>query len=213
MSVQLRVVRPRHVNRSVPARPANAELRTREYLTPAEVEKLIKEARQGRCFGMGCGARKSVIWNGPKSSSADPPPCTSGASRIASRASTLFAATKQGTARIAPAISRLGHRLCDRAPICAISFAGPPHRSTRATREACRFACGQDGELQGARWGSHGGRRHAPAPIESAWWVPLSSATSRPAIWRRTRAVTTTVPGSASELAPTFSGIGPGRGS
>ena len=26
----------------------NAELRTREYLTPAEVEKLIKEARQGR---------------------------------------------------------------------------------------------------------------------------------------------------------------------
>ena len=29
-------------------RPANAELRTREYLTPAEVEKLIKEARQGR---------------------------------------------------------------------------------------------------------------------------------------------------------------------
>jgi integrase len=48
MSAQLRLVTPRHKNRSVPARPPNAELRTREYLTPAEVEKLIKEARQGR---------------------------------------------------------------------------------------------------------------------------------------------------------------------
>jgi type 1 fimbriae regulatory protein FimB/type 1 fimbriae regulatory protein FimE len=28
--------------------PPNAELRTREYLTPAEVEKLMREARQGR---------------------------------------------------------------------------------------------------------------------------------------------------------------------
>src|SRR6516165_10016554 len=34
--------------RAVPVRPANAELRTREYLTPAEVEKLIKAARDGR---------------------------------------------------------------------------------------------------------------------------------------------------------------------
>jgi type 1 fimbriae regulatory protein FimB/type 1 fimbriae regulatory protein FimE len=48
MSAQLRLFRPRHENRSVPTRPANAELRTREYLTPAEVEKLIKQARQGR---------------------------------------------------------------------------------------------------------------------------------------------------------------------
>jgi integrase len=48
MSAQLRLVRPRHKNRSVLARPPNAELRTREYLTPAEVEKLIKEAQQGR---------------------------------------------------------------------------------------------------------------------------------------------------------------------
>ena len=48
MSAQLRLVNPRNDFRSVPARPANAELRTREYLTPAEVEKLIKEARQGR---------------------------------------------------------------------------------------------------------------------------------------------------------------------
>jgi integrase len=48
VSAQLSLVRPRHQNRSVLVRPPNAELRTREYLTPGEVEKLIKEARQGR---------------------------------------------------------------------------------------------------------------------------------------------------------------------
>ena len=50
MTAQLRVVTPRNENRSVPmpARPANAELRPREYLTPAEVEKLAKVARDGR---------------------------------------------------------------------------------------------------------------------------------------------------------------------
>jgi integrase len=48
MSAQFRLVRPRNENRSVPVRPANAELRQREYLTPKEVEKLIKTARDGR---------------------------------------------------------------------------------------------------------------------------------------------------------------------
>ena len=48
MNAQLRLVEPRHENRSVPVRPANAELRSREYLTAAEVEKLIKAARNGR---------------------------------------------------------------------------------------------------------------------------------------------------------------------
>ena len=48
MSAQLRLVTPRSENRSVPVRPANAELRQREYLTPKEVEKLIKTARDGR---------------------------------------------------------------------------------------------------------------------------------------------------------------------
>jgi integrase len=47
MAAHLRVVTPRNQNRSVPVRPANAELRSREYLTPAEVEKLMKEARNG----------------------------------------------------------------------------------------------------------------------------------------------------------------------
>ena len=48
MNAQLRLVEPRNENRSVPVRPANAELRSREYLTEAEVEKLMKQARQGR---------------------------------------------------------------------------------------------------------------------------------------------------------------------
>jgi integrase len=50
MTAQLRLVRPRNENRSVPmpARPTNADLRQREYLTPDEVEKLIKAAREGR---------------------------------------------------------------------------------------------------------------------------------------------------------------------
>jgi integrase len=48
MNAQLRLVAPSNVNRSVPIRPANSELRNREYLTPAEVGKLMKEARQGR---------------------------------------------------------------------------------------------------------------------------------------------------------------------
>jgi integrase len=42
------LVEPRNENRSVPIRPANAELRSREYLTEAEVEKLIKPVRYGR---------------------------------------------------------------------------------------------------------------------------------------------------------------------
>jgi type 1 fimbriae regulatory protein FimB/type 1 fimbriae regulatory protein FimE len=48
MNAQLRLVTPNNEFRSVPVRPPYLDLRTREYLTPAEVEKLIKEARQGR---------------------------------------------------------------------------------------------------------------------------------------------------------------------
>ncbi len=48
MAARLRLVEPNNVNRSVAIRPTNAELRSREYLTEAEVEKLIKAARDGR---------------------------------------------------------------------------------------------------------------------------------------------------------------------
>ena len=48
MIAPLRVVKPRNDFRSVPVRPPDSGLRTREYLTPAEVEKLIKVAKDGR---------------------------------------------------------------------------------------------------------------------------------------------------------------------
>ena len=49
MTAALHLVTPNNENRQVtPRRQANAELRTREYLTPAEVEKLIRAARDGR---------------------------------------------------------------------------------------------------------------------------------------------------------------------
>lgn len=51
MIAHLRVVKPRNENRSVPTRPANAELRSREHLTIAEVEKLMKAARSGGRYG------------------------------------------------------------------------------------------------------------------------------------------------------------------
>ena len=43
---KLRLVAPTHQNRTMPLRPANADLRKREYLTPHEIEKLIKAARK-----------------------------------------------------------------------------------------------------------------------------------------------------------------------
>jgi integrase len=51
MNMRLRLVEPRNENRQVepmPRRVTNAEMRTREYLTPGEIEKLIKAARDGR---------------------------------------------------------------------------------------------------------------------------------------------------------------------
>lgn len=46
MPAQLKLLKPSQ--RTVPVRPANSQLRRREYLTPAEIEKLIKAARPGR---------------------------------------------------------------------------------------------------------------------------------------------------------------------
>ena len=48
MVPNLRVVEPNNIYRKVPTRRPNAEMRTREYLTPAEVEKLIAAAKLGR---------------------------------------------------------------------------------------------------------------------------------------------------------------------
>jgi hypothetical protein len=46
----LRLVTPATVNRTVtPKRLPNSKLRTREYLTEAEVERLMSAARKNRC--------------------------------------------------------------------------------------------------------------------------------------------------------------------
>ncbi len=46
---KLRLVTPATVNRTVaPRRPPNADLRTREYLTEAEVERLMNAARAAK---------------------------------------------------------------------------------------------------------------------------------------------------------------------
>jgi hypothetical protein len=114
---RFRLVEPRHENWSVrcaerssyavPVRPANAELRQREYLTPKEVEKLIKTAKDGRyghrdatliliAFRHGLRAQKSAISNGRRSSSADQHPCMFAGQRTESPAFTRSAATKSG---------------------------------------------------------------------------------------------------------------------
>jgi integrase len=51
MNPHLQLVEPRNVNRQVEPglrRLANAEMRTREYLLPAEIDRLIKAAKHGR---------------------------------------------------------------------------------------------------------------------------------------------------------------------
>ena len=48
MAPKLPRVGPNNIYRKVPTRKPNAEMRTREYLTPAEVEKLIAAAKLGR---------------------------------------------------------------------------------------------------------------------------------------------------------------------
>ncbi len=49
MAAQLKLVTPSNENRQVvPTRLRNADVRPREYLTPAEIDKLMKAARDGR---------------------------------------------------------------------------------------------------------------------------------------------------------------------
>ena len=43
---KLKLVSPRNLNRTMPTRQANAELRTREYLTQSELDKLMRVARK-----------------------------------------------------------------------------------------------------------------------------------------------------------------------
>ena len=107
MKPHLSVVEPRNENRQVrpmPQRQANAKLRTREYLMPAEVEKMVKAAKDGRWghrdatlsslpIAMACAPRRSVTSNGRRSSSVDRRPYMCGGPKAASRRSIQSAAT------------------------------------------------------------------------------------------------------------------------
>jgi integrase len=48
MAPRLRSIEPNNIFRKVPKRRPNADMRTREYLTPHEVEKLTAAAKLGR---------------------------------------------------------------------------------------------------------------------------------------------------------------------
>src|SRR3974390_1028280 len=51
VSAKLRLVAPSRGNATVPIRPTNSELRTREYLTGQEVERLMKTAAKAGRYG------------------------------------------------------------------------------------------------------------------------------------------------------------------
>ena len=63
MTAHLRLIIAKQQNRSVPVRPPNSDLRTREYLTPKEIEELIKAAKDGRgASGRDAGAGRLPAW-------------------------------------------------------------------------------------------------------------------------------------------------------
>ena len=65
---RLRMVAPSNQNRTVPVRRPNAELRTREYLTPAEIEKLIAVAKRGRYGRRDATLILVAYWHGLRAS-------------------------------------------------------------------------------------------------------------------------------------------------
>ena len=93
----LQLVTPATVNRTVaPKRPKNAELRTREHLSPAEVEKLIEAAAANRhgprdalmallAFRHGLRAAEVVDLRCGNRSTLKARPCTSAESRTVPR--------------------------------------------------------------------------------------------------------------------------------
>src|SRR5262245_11178379 len=110
MTAHLHLVRPNNENRSVgverriPTRSNNRELRQREHLTSSEVEKLISAAQKGRYgdrdatlilvpYRHGLRAVELAIWNGHRPNLTAPLHCTFAAPRTASRPPTRSAVT------------------------------------------------------------------------------------------------------------------------
>jgi hypothetical protein len=104
----LRLVHPGNVKRAVHlVRRPNAEYRTREHLTEAEVERLIEAAKANRygqrdaailiAFRHGLRASELCPFAGARSSSGRAPRCTSNVSRTASQQRTRVAARLEGS--------------------------------------------------------------------------------------------------------------------
>jgi integrase len=105
MIAHLKLVEPCNENRQVEPtlrRLPNAEMRKREYLTPAEIEKLIKAAKEGGlrdvclvivAYRHGLRAVEAAIWNGARLSLVDRHPCMCAVPRRANRPSIPSAAT------------------------------------------------------------------------------------------------------------------------
>ena len=107
-----------HLNGTVPPRrPTNADLRAREYLTEAEIERLIKAARTGR-YAQRDPIQLATI-QGPRSSLARRPCLNAIRISVASRQRNTTGAfvfeTERGGPFTAGAINRLIKRIGERA--------------------------------------------------------------------------------------------------
>ena len=122
MKSRLKLVKPDAENRAVaPTRLANSKYRSREHLTPSEVEKLIEAAKTNRhghrdatmllvAFDMGCELPSFAGSNGRKST-LPAQPCMCVGSKMARRPRTPSAATKCAhCARFS--VMLLSHHLC-----------------------------------------------------------------------------------------------------
>jgi hypothetical protein len=116
----VRLVAPATVKRTVtPKRRPNSKLRTREYLTEAEVERLMVAAKGNRhghrdatmalvAYRHGLRASDGSRWTSER------PPCTSGASSRAALAFILSSGTSYGRYGGSSATRSPGHPSCSR---------------------------------------------------------------------------------------------------
>ena len=131
----LKLVSPNIVNGTVPPkRPANTELRTREYLTEPEIERLIRATKHGGRYaqrdatliltrsGMGYVPVRSRAWNGHKSNGGAIRHCTSVGRRRARLQLTLSLAMNYGRCANYSGIQKAGS--CSRPSVAGHSQPG-----------------------------------------------------------------------------------------
>ena len=156
MKPHLRIVAPTTVNRTVtPRRRPNAEIRTREHLTEAEVEKLIKAASKNRyghrdatmiLVAYRHGLRASANWStfaGIRSTSTTPR-CTSAGSSRARRRRIRSWATNYGRCAGCSASRSPSRRSCSR-----------PSEARRSARAGFAKLVERAGEAAGLGFKAH----------------------------------------------------------